>query len=239
MALKGGSDSTVPPPPDGDHVARVIPLRRRGIVVLEPPEPREPLEAENAPFDPEMELCGVRLRKRRTRRLTAPFASLRARRPAEVIGWRGIVVGILAATAVGTGVLALGRSPASVRSAVRSDHAPVPVRDPLGDTRTLSEQLLARIHDRAFRRAAVRRVRSHHHVAAVAGRQRSAAAPKPVTGPADQSPSQPSTSQPPPAATTPVVTSVASSAPTAARSSSSTEAFGAAGALGPGSSPNG
>ncbi len=240
MALSGGSGTLTPA--DGEHVARVIPLRRRGIATLEPPMAREPLQAENAAFDPELEPTRITLRKRPTRRLMAPFAFLL---PGRVTAVTLSVAVLSAAALVATAIvvtapsarpvsrpdaLARAEGGASVETAPAARPGAVRIERHLA---TAAEP--ARSGRRSSRHLYRSRVRASHRANRVAA------------GHADQQqltpPSDPTVSATPPVTDTPTVATAAPASQAPASSSSSeaqsASAFGAAGVLGPGSSPNG
>ena len=62
---------TLNPPGDGDNIAKVAPLRRREPHLVGLPRIRDPLPAESAPFDAELEPADVQLRRSRKRRAGA------------------------------------------------------------------------------------------------------------------------------------------------------------------------
>lgn len=228
-------------PADGEHVARVIPLRRRGIAALEPSVAREPLQAENAAFDPELEPTRITLRKRPTRRLMAPFAFLRSVRVTAVT----LSVAVLSAAAlVATAIVVTTPSarPVSRRDALASAEGRASV-----ETAPAARPGAVRI-ERHFATAAEptrsgRRTPRHLYRSRVRASHR---ANRVAAGHADQQQltpsSSPTVSATPPATDTPTTAAApASQAPASSSSSEaqSASAFGAAGVLGPGSSPNG
>ncbi len=103
------------PPSDEDDVAKVTPLRRREPHLVGLPRIRDPLPAESAPFDPELEPSDVQLRRSRKRRTGAALASAARRLRAQITMPRvrsvfalATAIGCAAAVAVVTAVLTLG-----------------------------------------------------------------------------------------------------------------------------------
>src|SRR5690349_7121966 len=114
MATSGGR-GTMGPPTDGEDVARVIPLRRRASDGRPVASVRESLPREHAPFDPEIELGEIVLKRRRRRRLMARLSEVARRRAPRwrlrrsrtpladprVVAIAAVSVAILSAAAVG------------------------------------------------------------------------------------------------------------------------------------------
>jgi hypothetical protein len=93
------------PPRDGDDVAKVTPLRRREPHLVGLPKLRDPLPAERAAFDPELEPADVQLRRTR-RRQARNGLELAARRLRPRLAAHRIRPALVIAVVVGCAVTA-------------------------------------------------------------------------------------------------------------------------------------
>jgi hypothetical protein len=258
MAGTGGS-GIIKPPSDDENVAPVIPIRQR-----QPPTPPRPAAAgkrlarENAAFDPEPEPGEVVLRQRRARRattgITRVLALLRAgpgwRRLTRRIRIPVLAAGVvLAAVVVALPLLDSTRPPRASRSHAAQDRSATvagvePIGPAVAETPSTTRQTAARrARHTARHHARPRSTRRHVAQRAVpAFEQVSDVTPRAATTPTVATPTTPQATP-----TTPTAGSGSSSAGSTAsathsssttRSSGHTPAFGAGGALGPGSSPS-
>jgi hypothetical protein len=236
MAGKGGN-GILNPPSDGDDVAPVIPLRQRQGGETPKQVERRPLPRERAAFDPEIE-SGDSLQRSPRGQAISRLASFRAtlRQAMETPRQR------LALGAVATGVMfalaALVLQPfgssvtrKSAASSIAQHSSPAP--RPQAKRRTAAPKRPAKQQHKVARR---RRPASSHrsHMAT-----RSVAGASSYSPPATAASSSPTSGTAPASLPSQAARSSAGTSAEPASNSTTQPAFGASGALGPGSSPTG
>jgi hypothetical protein len=250
MAGKQGS-GTVNPPGDSDDVAPVIPLRQRQGSNGAHTGARGSLPREHAPFDPEIEPGDVALRRRPHRRVLAqlmPHAGIVRPRTAPLSPpFVAVLLGVAACLVVGSLLVLqpgsssprrglstgpLGHSGTARISQSESTAAFTPKRPPSSKTGRLGRRGHAGGRPKRMRPSGAPH-RAHPSAASdVAARGTAQTLSPSATTPTATSlvvpaePSKPSVDHP------------ASSGSSSHEGATSTPAFGASGALGPGSSPS-
>jgi hypothetical protein len=249
MAGKQGS-GTVNPPGDSDDVAPVIPLRQRQDRNGAHSGARGSLPREHAPFDPEIEPGDVALKRRPHRRVLAQLMShasgVRPRTAPLSQSLVVVLLGVGACLVVGSWLVlqanstsprrdvstgTLGHSGTGRTSQTRPNAAALPKRPPSVKTRTLGRRRPASGGPKGNRTSSTRhraRPSTESPVLAPGRTQTRSSATTTATATSPVVPTEPST--------TSVDRRASPSGSTAHGSSSSTPAFGAKGALGPGSS---
>jgi hypothetical protein len=224
------------PPRDGDDVAKVTPLRRREPHLVGLPKLRDPLPAERAAFDPELEPADVQLRRTRRRqarnrlglaaRRLRPRLSVHRRRP-------GLVIALAIGCAATAGAAALIDGAGSVTHPQRTTaSSTLKARKPSASKVSVAEAPARRVHQPG--RRAVHQV-VHHQAAQSSTRHKPRFHPsaRASTSAAATEPTE-TTATPAAAPPTPVVNSGASTQSAEASQSSSSSTKPPAGPTGSG-----